>query len=64
MAPARPNRLPRWYPPAWRERYGEELLLYMQDSFGPGKPPQPARLSGPASSDFPGSSWRPKPALP
>ena len=38
MAPARPNRLPRWYPPAWRERYGEELLLYMQHSFGPGDP--------------------------
>ncbi len=35
----------RWYPPAWRERYGEELLLYMQDSFGPEKPPLTARLS-------------------
>lgn len=45
MAAAKPSRLLRWYPPAWRERYGEEFLLYMQDSFGPEKAPVPARLS-------------------
>lgn len=45
MAAADVSRLLRWYPPAWRERYGDELLVYMQDSFGPDKPPLAARLS-------------------
>jgi hypothetical protein len=39
------NRLLRWYPPAWRDRYGEELVVYMEDHFGPGRPPLVARLS-------------------
>lgn len=34
-----------WYPLAWRERYGDELVLFMQDSYGPGRPPWRARLS-------------------
>jgi hypothetical protein len=45
MAAAEPGRLLRWYPPRWRDRYGEEFLVFMQDSFGPGKPPLTARLS-------------------
>lgn len=39
------SRLLRWYPRAWRERYGEELVLYMEDQFGAEKPPLGARLS-------------------
>ncbi len=45
MAAADQGRLLRWYPAAWRDRYGEEFLVFMQDSFGPGKPPLAARLS-------------------
>ena len=45
MAPADPSRLLRWYPPAWRDRYGEDFMAYMHDSFGPGRPPLAARLS-------------------
>ena len=45
MTAAKLGRLLRWYPPAWRDRYGEEFLVFMQDSFGPGKPPLTARLS-------------------
>lgn len=40
-----PHRLLRWYPPAWRERYGEDLLAYLEDEFGSGRPPLRARLS-------------------
>jgi hypothetical protein len=39
------SRLLRWYPPAWRDRYGEDLAAYMQDSFGDGRPPLRARWS-------------------
>lgn len=45
MAAANLGRLLRWYPRAWRDRYGEEFLVFMQDSFGPEKPPLTARLS-------------------
>lgn len=45
MTGADPSRLLRWYPPTWRDRYGEEFLVFMQDSFGPDKPPLSARLS-------------------
>jgi hypothetical protein len=45
MAAAELGRLLRWYPPAWRDRYGEEFLVYMQDSFGSERPPWSARLS-------------------
>jgi hypothetical protein len=45
MAAANQGRLLRWYPPAWRQRYGDEFLVFMQDSFGPDKPPLAARLS-------------------
>ena len=45
MAAADLGRLLRWYPPAWRDRYGEEFLVFMHDSFGAGRPPLTARLS-------------------
>ncbi len=34
MTAGRHERLLRWYPPAWRERYGEELLALMEDTYG------------------------------
>ena len=45
MADSNVGRLLRWYPPAWRDRYGEEFVVYMQDSFGSERPPLTARLS-------------------
>lgn len=45
MAAACLSRLLRWYPPLWRDRYGEEFVAYMQDSFGSQRPPLSARLS-------------------
>ena len=35
----------RWYPKTWRDHYGEELVLFMQDSYGSGRPPARARMS-------------------
>jgi hypothetical protein len=34
----KPAHLLRWYPRAWRERYGEELLALIQDSLQEGRP--------------------------
>jgi hypothetical protein len=45
MGAANLSRLLRWYPPAWRDRYGEEFIVFIQDSFGRQKPPLMARLS-------------------
>jgi hypothetical protein len=45
MAAAELGRLLRWYPPAWRDRYGDEFVIYMEDSFGSERPPLAARLS-------------------
>ena len=39
------SRLLRWYPPAWRDRYGEEFVVFMQDSYGSARPPLKARVS-------------------
>jgi len=41
----RPARLLRWYPPAWRERYGGELLALIQDTVDEGRPTWRLRLS-------------------
>ena len=41
----KPANLLRWYPRAWRERYGEELLILVQDNLGEGRPAWPLRLS-------------------
>ena len=40
----RPARLLRWYPRAWRERYGEELLVLIQDTLDEGRPTWRLRL--------------------
>jgi hypothetical protein len=45
MAAAERGRLLRWYPLSWRDRYGEEFVIYMEDSFGSERPPLAARLS-------------------
>lgn len=34
----KPARLLRWYPRAWRKRYGEELLALIQDTLDEGRP--------------------------
>ncbi len=39
------ERLLRWYPPAWRDRYADEIAFYMEDRYGPGRLPLAARLS-------------------
>lgn len=31
------SSLIRWYPPAWRERYGEEMTALMEDTLGEGR---------------------------
>jgi hypothetical protein len=40
----RPASLLRWYPRAWRERYGEELLTLIQDTLDEGRPTWRLRL--------------------
>ncbi|MHB1930524.1 MAG: hypothetical protein ACYCUG_14110 [Acidimicrobiales bacterium] len=35
----------RWYPAAWRDRYGDELTVFMHDSYGSADLPWRARLS-------------------
>jgi hypothetical protein len=41
----KPANLLRWYPRAWRERYGEELLALIQDNLDEGRPAWPLQLS-------------------
>jgi hypothetical protein len=41
----KPAHLLRWYPRAWRERYGEELLALIQDSLQEGRPAWRLQLS-------------------
>jgi hypothetical protein len=40
----KPANLLRWYPRAWRERYGEELLVLIQDTLDEGRPTWRLRL--------------------
>jgi hypothetical protein len=40
----KPARLLRWYPRAWRERYGQELLALIQDTLDDGRPTWRLRL--------------------
>ena len=40
----KPASLLRWYPRAWRERYGEELLALIQDTVDDGRPTWRLRL--------------------
>jgi hypothetical protein len=39
------QRLLRWYPPAWRHRYGEELMALLEDTYGTGPLPRRCRTS-------------------
>jgi hypothetical protein len=41
----KPTSLLRWYPRAWRERYGEELLALIHDTLDEGRPTWRLRLS-------------------
>lgn len=41
----RTDRLLRWYPAAWRARYGQELVTLLEDSYGDGPVPLRQRLS-------------------
>jgi hypothetical protein len=41
----KPAHLLRWYPRAWRERYGEEVLALIQDNLQEGRPAWPLQLS-------------------
>jgi hypothetical protein len=34
----------RWYPPAWQDRYGRELVCLMEDTYGDQKPPLRSRV--------------------
>ena len=40
----KPASLLRWYPRAWRDRYGEELLALIQDTLDEGHPAWRLRL--------------------
>ena len=40
-----PAGLLRWYPPAWRERYGDELIALMEDEMGDQGPSVTSKLS-------------------
>lgn len=35
----------RWYPPAWRRRYGEELIALLEDTYADGPLPLGCRMS-------------------
>ena len=35
----------RWYPPAWRRRYGEELIALLEDTYADGPIPLSCRRS-------------------
>jgi hypothetical protein len=39
------QRVLRWYPAAWRRRYGEELIAMLDDTHGDGDVPRQARMS-------------------
>jgi hypothetical protein len=41
----RPQRSLRWYPSAWRRRYGEELIALLEDTYGDGPLPLRCRMS-------------------
>jgi hypothetical protein len=40
----RSTRLLRWYPAAWRQRHGDEMVAFMEDSYGDGPVPTRVRL--------------------
>jgi hypothetical protein len=40
----RTRRLLRWYPRQWRDRYGDELAAFLEDTYGQGPVPRRARI--------------------
>ena len=45
MNPRDAKRVLRWYPAAWRRRYGEEVIAMLDDTHGEDKLPRRARMS-------------------
>jgi hypothetical protein len=45
MNPRAINRILRWYPAAWRRRYGEELVAMLGDTYGDDRLPVRVRVS-------------------
>jgi hypothetical protein len=45
MNPREARRVLRWYPTAWRRRYGQELIAMLDDTHGDDKLPRRARMS-------------------
>lgn len=45
MNPRDAQRVLRWYPAAWRRRYGEELIAMVDDTHGEGHVPRHARMA-------------------
>jgi hypothetical protein len=43
--PTKARRLLRWYPAAWRERYADELVALIEDTFADGRIPWRTRFS-------------------
>lgn len=39
------SRALKWYPPTWRDRYGDDFAMFLQDRYGDGPIPMTARLS-------------------
>jgi hypothetical protein len=46
------ERLIRWYPTAWRARYGDELTALLEDTYGTGRVPSRVRLGLAASGSL------------
>jgi hypothetical protein len=45
MIPWEVGGILRWYPAAWRRRYGEELIAMLDDSYGNDELPRRVRIS-------------------
>lgn len=45
MNPRDVSGILRWYPAAWRRRYGEELIAMLDDTYGHDKLPRRVRMS-------------------
>ena len=45
MNPRDARGILRWYPAAWRRRYGEELIAMLDDTYGNDKLPRRVRMS-------------------
>ena len=56
-APDELERLLRWYPPAWRDRYGDELVALLEDELDGAAPDVRLRLSLAASGIRQRARW-------